>query len=61
MNLVAEKIELIQLLLHSESEEVLKQIMELLKREQERDLSDTQKAELDRRLKRNADGKMKFY
>ena len=61
MKLEAEKIELIQLLLDSENEEVLKEVKHLLKGEQERDLSEAQKTELDRRLKKNADGKMKFY
>ena len=61
MNLEAEKIELIQLLLDSESEEVLKEIKRLLKREQERELSESQKAELDRRLKKHSEGKMNFY
>ena len=61
MNLEAEKIELIQLLLDSENEEVLKEIKQLLERKQERNLSQAQKTELDRRLKKNADGEMKFY
>ncbi len=61
MNLQAEKIELIQLLLDSENEEVLKEIKQLLIEEQAREFSESQKAELDRRLKKNSDGKMKFY
>ena len=43
MKLEAEKIELIQLLLDSENEEVLKEVKHLLKGEQERDLSEAQK------------------
>ncbi|MAB57039.1 MAG: hypothetical protein CL524_05745 [Aequorivita sp.] len=61
MNLEAEKIELIQLLLDSDNEEVLKEIRQLLQREQNAELPDSQKAELDRRLKKNAEGQMKFY
>lgn len=61
MNFEAEKIELIQLLLDSESEEVLNEIKQLFKRERERELSEAQKVELDRRLKKHSEGKMKFY
>lgn len=61
MNLEAEKIELIQLLLDSDNEEVLKEIRQLLQCGQNAELPDSQKAELDRRLKKNAGGQMKFY
>lgn len=61
MNLEAEKIEWIQLLLDSENEGVLREIKQILKREQELEITESQKKELDRRLKKNANGKMKFY
>tara|TARA_R110002050_G_scaffold112995_6_gene227538 strand:- start:183 stop:407 length:225 start_codon:yes stop_codon:yes gene_type:complete len=61
MNLEAEKIELIQLLLDSENKEVLKEIKQLLIEEQEREFTEAQKAELNCRLKKNSEGKMKFY
>lgn len=52
MNLEAEKIEWIQLLLDSENEGVLREIKQILKREQELEITESQKKELDRRLKK---------
>ncbi len=61
MNLETEKIELIQLLLESNSKEVLREIKMLLNRSEGQEITELQKVELDRRLEKHAKGKMKFY
>ncbi|WP_303316927.1 addiction module protein [Flavivirga abyssicola] len=64
MDLQAEKIELIKLLLETQQESLIKKIKTLLKDESENktfELPESQKEELDRRLSRMEKGETKFY
>ena len=63
MDLQAEKIELVKLLLETKKESLIKKIKTLLTEDQESsyELPESHKSELDRRLKRLEEGKTKFY
>ncbi|MBT0608320.1 addiction module protein [Aequorivita echinoideorum] len=61
MKLEAEKIELIQMLLNSDNKNVLEQIKQLLTGNQNHEISQAHKKELDNRLKANNEGKLNFY
>ena len=64
MDLQAEKIELVKLLLETQKESLIKKIKTLFKDESENktfELPESQKEELDRRLSRMEKGDTKFY
>ncbi len=64
MDLQAEKIELVKLLLETQKESLIKKIKDLLKDQSENEdfeLLESHKEELDRRLSRMEEGKTKFY
>lgn len=63
MDLQAEKIELVKLLLETKKESLIKKIKMIFKEEQDLsyELPESHKEELDRRLKRLEKGETKFY
>ncbi|MDO5970034.1 addiction module protein [Flavivirga aquimarina] len=63
MDLQAEKIELVKLLLETKKESLIKKIKMIFKEEQDSsyELPESHKEELDRRLKRLEKGETKFY
>ncbi len=63
MDLQAEKIELVKLLLETKKESLIKKIKMIFKEEQDAsyELPESHKEELDRRLKRLEKGETKFY
>ncbi len=64
MDLQAEKIELVKLLLETQKESLIKKIMALLKDQRENEdfeFLESHKEELDRRLSRMEKGETKFY